>query len=71
MCKSWIDSGFDGILRQRLVNQILGNLCRLHYPGMVTLPNGRGKSPLLGRTSSLLMMETMELPREQCPMTSR
>jgi hypothetical protein len=37
MCRFWIDSRFDGTSRQRLVNQVLGNLCRLHYPGMVTL----------------------------------
>jgi hypothetical protein len=41
MCRSWIDYGFDGTSMQRLVNQVLGNLGRLHYPGMVTLPNGR------------------------------
>jgi hypothetical protein len=28
--------------RQRLVNQVLGNLIRLHHPGVVTMPeNGR------------------------------
>jgi hypothetical protein len=31
---------FEGTLKQRLVNQILGNLCHLHYSGMVTLPSG-------------------------------
>jgi hypothetical protein len=41
MCRSWIDYGFDGTSRQRLINQVLGNLCRLHYPGMVTLPSGQ------------------------------
>jgi hypothetical protein len=41
MCRSWIDYGFDGTSRQRLVNQILGNLCHLHYPGMVTLASGQ------------------------------
>jgi hypothetical protein len=40
-CRSWIDYGFDGTSRQRLVNQVLGNLCRPHYLGIVTLPNGR------------------------------
>jgi hypothetical protein len=29
-----------GSSRQRLVNQVLGNLCRPPYLGMVTLPNG-------------------------------
>jgi hypothetical protein len=42
MCRSWIDFGFNGTSRQRLVNQVLGNMCHLHYPGMVTLP-GTGK----------------------------
>jgi hypothetical protein len=32
-----IDYEFDVTLRQRLANQVLGNLCRLHYSGMVTL----------------------------------
>jgi hypothetical protein len=40
MCRSWIDSVFDGTSKQRLVNQVLGNMCRLHYPGMVTLSSG-------------------------------
>jgi hypothetical protein len=39
MWRPWIDSGFDGTSKQRLVNQVLGNLCHLHYPGMVTLPS--------------------------------
>jgi chromosome condensin MukBEF MukE localization factor len=37
MCRSWIDSGFDGTLKQRLVHQVLCNLCHLHYLGMVTV----------------------------------
>jgi hypothetical protein len=37
MCRSWIYFGFNGTSRQRLVNQVLGNMCHLHYPGMVTL----------------------------------
>jgi hypothetical protein len=41
VCRSWIDSTFDGMSKQRLVNQVLDNMCRLHYPGVVTLPSGR------------------------------
>jgi hypothetical protein len=42
VCRSWIDYSFDGMSRQRLVNQVLGNLVFLYYPGMVPLPeNGR------------------------------
>jgi hypothetical protein len=41
MCRSWIDYGFDGSSRQRLVNQVLGNPCRLQYSRMVTLPSGQ------------------------------
>jgi hypothetical protein len=41
MCRSCIDSRFDATSRQRLVNQVLGNLRRLHYPEMVTLPSGQ------------------------------
>jgi hypothetical protein len=40
ICRSWMDSEFDGTSKQRLVNQVLGNLCHLHYPGMMTLPSG-------------------------------
>jgi hypothetical protein len=29
---------FDGTSRQRLVNQVLGKLVRLHYLGVVALP---------------------------------
>jgi hypothetical protein len=39
---SWVDYSFDETLRQRLVNQVLGNLVHVHYPEVVTLPeNGR------------------------------
>jgi hypothetical protein len=42
VCRSWIDYSFEGDLRQRLVNQVLDNMVRLHHPGVVTLPgNGR------------------------------
>jgi hypothetical protein len=41
ICRSWIDSGFDRTSRKRLVNQVLGNPCCLHYPGMMTLPSGK------------------------------
>jgi hypothetical protein len=35
---SCIDDSFKGDSRQRLVNQVLGNLVRLHHPSVVTLP---------------------------------
>jgi hypothetical protein len=38
MCRSWIDYSFEGDSRQRLVNQVLGNLVHLHHPGVVTQP---------------------------------
>jgi hypothetical protein len=42
VCRSWIENSFHGMSTQRLVNLVLGNLVRLHYPGVVTLPrNGR------------------------------
>jgi hypothetical protein len=41
VCRFCIDSTFDGTSKQRLVNHVLGNLCRIHYPGVVTLPSGR------------------------------
>jgi hypothetical protein len=44
VCRSWVDYSFDEDSRQRLVNQVLGNLVHLHYPGVLTLPgNGRRK----------------------------
>jgi hypothetical protein len=45
---SWIDYSFIGDLRQRLVNQVLGNLIHLHHPGVVTLP-GNGRRELATR----------------------
>jgi hypothetical protein len=66
MCRSWIDYEFDGTSRQRLVNQVLGNLCHLHYPGMVTLPSGQRVIATTWEHFCLLMMETMELLKEQC-----
>jgi hypothetical protein len=42
VCRSWVDYSFDGISRQILLNQVLGNLIRLHHLGVVTLlKNGR------------------------------
>jgi hypothetical protein len=38
VCRSLIDYSFEGDSRQRLVNQVLGNLVHLHHPGVVTLP---------------------------------
>jgi hypothetical protein len=32
---SWLDTSFDGSGQQRQVNQILGNLLRLHNPRLV------------------------------------
>jgi hypothetical protein len=42
VCRSWVDYSFEGDSRQRLVNQVLGNLVHLHHPGVVMTPgNGR------------------------------
>jgi hypothetical protein len=42
VCRSWVDYSFEGDKRQRLVNQVLGNLVHLRHPGVVTLlENGR------------------------------
>jgi len=40
MCRSWIDSKFSGNGHHRQVNYVLGNIIRLHYPGMVRKPSG-------------------------------
>jgi hypothetical protein len=39
-CSQWDDTSFDGRGHHRQVNQVLGNLCRLHNPGIVTDPKG-------------------------------
>jgi hypothetical protein len=39
-CSQWDDMSFDGRGHHRQVNQVLGNLCRLHNPGIVTDPKG-------------------------------
>jgi hypothetical protein len=36
----WINDSFTGIGHYRQVNMVLGNLVRLHWPGLVTLPSG-------------------------------
>jgi hypothetical protein len=40
VCKTWIDDSFIGTGHYRQVNMVLGNLVRLHWPGLVTLPSG-------------------------------
>jgi hypothetical protein len=40
VCRLLIYSSFDGMSKQTLVNQVLGNLVRLHYLGVVTLSSG-------------------------------
>jgi hypothetical protein len=38
VCRSWVNYSFERDSRQRLVNQVLGNLVRLHHLGVVTMP---------------------------------
>jgi hypothetical protein len=38
---SWLDTSFDRRGHHRRVNQVLGNLLRLHYPGIVMKSTGR------------------------------
>ena len=40
VCRTWIDDSFTGTGHYRQVNMVLGNLVRLHWPGVVTLPAG-------------------------------
>jgi peptidoglycan/xylan/chitin deacetylase (PgdA/CDA1 family) len=40
-CSTWSDEGWDGRGHQRQVNAVLGSLCRLHYPGLVTDKHGQ------------------------------
>jgi hypothetical protein len=42
---SWLDISFDGRGHHRQVNAILGNLLRLHYPGVVVRGAGRTAQP--------------------------
>jgi hypothetical protein len=63
VCSNWVDYSFQGDKRQRLVNQVLGNMVHLHHLGVVTLPgNGRGSSPLHGSTTGLLWMDATWMP---------
>jgi hypothetical protein len=39
---SWLDTSWDERGHRRQVNQILGNLIRLHYPGLV-MKGGRSE----------------------------
>jgi hypothetical protein len=36
----WLDTSFDGRGHHRQVKQVLGNLLRLHYPGIVMMGAG-------------------------------
>jgi hypothetical protein len=52
--------------RQRLVNQVLGNLVHLHHSDVVTLPeNGRRELTTTWEHYGSLLMEATGLPKEQ------
>jgi hypothetical protein len=38
-CRTWIDDSFISIGHYRQVNMVHGNLVRLHWPSLVTLPS--------------------------------
>jgi hypothetical protein len=40
-CRTWIDGSFTGTGHYRHVNMVHDNLVRLHWPGLMTLPNGK------------------------------
>jgi hypothetical protein len=40
VCSTWIDDSFKGTRYYMQVNMVLGNLVRLHWPSLVTLPSG-------------------------------
>lgn len=42
-CSYWEDLSFTGAGSHTQVNKVLGSICRLHYPGMVTKPGGTGE----------------------------
>jgi hypothetical protein len=39
-CRSWLEPNFPGVGHLRQVNKILGNICRMLWPGMVELVSG-------------------------------
>jgi hypothetical protein len=39
-CRSWFEPNFPGVGHLRQVNKILGNICRMLWPGMVELVSG-------------------------------
>ena len=63
VCRSWFDSSFDGVGHHRQVNQVLGNLVRHHWPGVVTDPGS-------GEVIPVTQWEHFKMPKEQCGMIS-
>jgi hypothetical protein len=54
---TWIDDSFTDTGHYRQVNMVLGNLFRLHWPGLVTFSSGESVPPPLG---SIIVMVSVE-----------
>jgi hypothetical protein len=61
---SSLDNSFDGKGHHRQVNQILGNLLRLHYSGVVMRGAGHSGPMKAGVTTHVHQMQDMEMLRE-------
>jgi hypothetical protein len=60
----WLDTSFDGRGHHMQVNQILGNLLRLHYPGVVMRGAGHSGPMKAGVTMHMHQMQDMEMLKE-------
>jgi hypothetical protein len=70
-CSQWEDTTFEGTCHKRHVNDVLGNLMRLHYLGEVPRAMAPALRPRVGPIMVFLLTQRMELLSEQCGATSR
>jgi hypothetical protein len=61
---SWLNTNFDGRGHHRQVNQVLGNLLRLHYPGIVMKGAGHSEPVTTWCDYARAQMQDMEMLRE-------
>jgi hypothetical protein len=65
-CRGRFDTSFEGGAKHhRTVNQILGNMLCLHWPGLVTHPISVRKSLVLaGTCTTTSLIADISMPRE-------
>jgi hypothetical protein len=59
----WIDDLFTGTGHYRKVNMVLGNLVRLHWSGLMTLPSGEFVSATLESIITMVSVERLATHR--------